>query len=124
MIIGTDYHPSFQPIAFIDTETRDYGEQRLQHRKEAKRFYRDLAAREVRLRVWHGSREHARWFERPLAELNPELWIGDPAEIRSKRVRKAKTEKNGSTSSALWPLTKSPVLKPCCKSVDASEIGQ
>lgn len=38
MIIGTDYHPSFQPIAFIDTETRDYGEQRLQHRKERKGF--------------------------------------------------------------------------------------
>jgi len=23
---------------------------------------------------------HARWFERPLAELGFELWIGDPAE--------------------------------------------
>ena len=25
---------------------------------------------------------HARWFERLLAELNFELWIGDAAEIR------------------------------------------
>ena len=49
MIIGTDYHPSLQQIAFIDTETRDCGEQRLQHRKEAERFYRDLAGREVQL---------------------------------------------------------------------------
>jgi hypothetical protein len=31
---------------------------------------------------------HARWFERPLAELNFELWIGDAAEMRTKRVRK------------------------------------
>jgi hypothetical protein len=30
---------------------------------------------------------HARWFERLLAELQLELWIGDAAEIRTKRVR-------------------------------------
>jgi len=29
----------------------------------------------------------ARWLERLLAELNFELWIGDAAEIQSKRVR-------------------------------------
>jgi hypothetical protein len=31
---------------------------------------------------------HARWFERLLAELKFELWIGDAAVIRAKRVRK------------------------------------
>jgi transposase len=36
---------------------------------------------------------HARWFERLLAELNFELWIGDAAEIRTKRVRKQKTDR-------------------------------
>jgi Transposase and inactivated derivatives len=36
---------------------------------------------------------HARWFERLLAELNFELWMGDAAEIQSKRVRKAKTDR-------------------------------
>src|SRR6201984_2543808 len=36
---------------------------------------------------------HARWFERLLAELNFELWIGDAAEIQTKRVRKAKTDR-------------------------------
>ena len=36
---------------------------------------------------------HARWFERLLAELNFELWVGDAAEIRTKRVRKAKTDR-------------------------------
>jgi CRP/FNR family cyclic AMP-dependent transcriptional regulator len=29
---------------------------------------------------------HARWFERLLAELNIELWMGDAAEIHSSRV--------------------------------------
>jgi transposase len=36
---------------------------------------------------------HARWFERLLAELEFELWIGDAAEIRTKRVRKQKTDR-------------------------------
>src|SRR5947209_15018417 len=36
---------------------------------------------------------HARWFERLLAELQVELWIGDAAAIRSKRVRKQKTDR-------------------------------
>ena len=36
---------------------------------------------------------HSRWFERLLGELQFELWIGDPAEIRTKRVRKQKTDR-------------------------------
>ena len=36
---------------------------------------------------------HSRWFERLLQELRFELWIGDPAEIRTKRVRKQKTDR-------------------------------
>jgi transposase len=36
---------------------------------------------------------HARWFERLLAELQFELRIGDAAAIRSKRVRKQKTDR-------------------------------
>src|SRR5205809_2309998 len=34
-----------------------------------------------------------RWFERLLAELQFEVWIGDAAEIQSKRVRKQKTDR-------------------------------
>src|SRR2546427_9457179 len=36
---------------------------------------------------------HARWFERLLAELQIEVLIGDAAEIRTKRVRKQKTDR-------------------------------
>ena len=36
---------------------------------------------------------HARWFERLLAELKFELWIGDPARIKAARVRKQKTDR-------------------------------
>src|ERR1035437_6638741 len=93
IIIGCDYHPSFQQIAFVDTETGELQERRLQHREEAEKFYRDLAAQGMKGRVGMEASGHARWFERLLAELQLELWIGDAAEISSKRVRKQKTDR-------------------------------
>jgi transposase len=36
---------------------------------------------------------HARWFERVLEDLKLELWTGDAAVIRAKRVRKKKTNR-------------------------------
>ena len=44
IIVVCDYHPSFQQIAFVDTETGELKEQRLMHREEAEEFYRALAA--------------------------------------------------------------------------------
>jgi transposase len=93
IIVGCDYHPGFQQIAFMDTETGELKERRLQHREEAEKFYRELEAQGMRVRVGMEASGHARWFERRLAELNLELWIGDAAEIRAKRVRKQKTDR-------------------------------
>src|ERR1700680_4859022 len=93
IIIGADYHPAFQQIAFVDTETGELQERRLQHREEAEKFYRDLRAQEMKVRVGMEASGHARWFERLLDELQFELWIGDAAEIRTKRVRKQKTDR-------------------------------
>ena len=93
LIIGCDYHSAFQQIAFVDTETGELQERRLQHREEAEKFYRDLAAQEMKVRVGMEASGHARWFERLLGELQIELWIGDAAEIRAKRVRKQKTDR-------------------------------
>jgi len=92
-IIGCDYHPGFQQIAFMDTETGELQERRLQHPEEAEKFYRELAAQGVQVRVGMEASGHARWFERLLAELQFELWIGDAAVIRTKRVRKQKTDR-------------------------------
>jgi hypothetical protein len=36
---------------------------------------------------------HARWFDRLLAELQFELWMGDASEIGRKRGRKQKTDR-------------------------------
>ncbi len=98
IIIGCDYHPGFQQIAFVDTETGDCGEQRLEHSEGAEKFYRDLAAQGKKVRVGMEVSGHARWFERLLAELNIELWRGDAAVIRAKRGRKKKTDREDATA--------------------------
>jgi transposase len=92
-IIGCDYHPGFQQIAYVDTDTGEFAERRLAHREEAEQFYRALASREDSVRVGMEASGHARWFEGLIAELRFELWIGDAAEIRTKRVRKQKTDR-------------------------------
>jgi transposase len=93
IIIGVDYHPEFQQIACVDTESGEFEERRLQHREEAEGFYRELATRRVAVRVGMEASGHARWLEHLLKELQFELWIGDAAEIQTKRVRKQKTDR-------------------------------
>jgi len=91
LIRGCDYHPSVQQIAWVDTETGECAERRLRHRSEAEQFYRELKGKQVR--VGMEATGHSRWFERLLVELNFELWVGDPAQIRVKQVRKQKNDR-------------------------------
>jgi hypothetical protein len=52
MIIGVDYHPSFQTMAFSIEETGECGEQELNHSDgQAEKFYRDLKQRGICVRV-------------------------------------------------------------------------
>ena len=92
IIIGVDYHPEFQQIALLDKDTGEFQEKRLSHPEEAEQFYRALAAT-GQVRVGMEASGHARWFERLLGELQYELWVGDAAEIQSKRGRKQKTDR-------------------------------
>src|SRR5438445_7826158 len=93
IIIGCDYHPGFQQIAFVGADSGEWNERRLGHREEAEQCYRQLKVRGKKVRVGMEASGHARWFERLLTELQFELWIGDAGEIRTKRVRKQKTER-------------------------------
>ena len=80
LLIGADYHPSFQTITFLLEETGEYGEQELNHSDgQAERFHRDLKQRGICVRIGMEATGYSRWFERLLAELGFELWIGDPA---------------------------------------------
>ena len=38
IIIGVDFHPEFQQIAMVDTETGELQERRLKHRKKPRAF--------------------------------------------------------------------------------------
>ena len=94
LIIGCDYHPGMQQIAWFDEQSGECGERRLEHSTgEAERFYRELKRRGVQVRVGIEASGHTRWFERLLAELEMELWIGNPAKIAAQRVRKQKTDR-------------------------------
>lgn len=94
LIIGVDYHPSFQHIAFVNTETGECGERRLVHSTgEADAFYRELKTIGLTVRAGMEATGHTRWFEELLAELGFELLIGDPSRIRAQRVRKQKTDR-------------------------------
>ena len=93
IIIGVDFHPEFQQIAFVDTETGELEERRLQHPNEAEAFYRGVVSQGKTVRVGMEASGHGRWFERLMGELHIELWVGDAAEIRTKRVRKQKTDR-------------------------------
>ena len=92
IIIGVDFHPEFQQIASVDTDTGEFQEKRLAHpRGGGEVLPRSGGARRC---VWEwkpagtpaGSNDCWR-------ELQFELWIGDAAEIRTKRVRKQKTDR-------------------------------
>jgi transposase len=91
MIIGCDFHPRFQQIAFLDQDTGECGERRLNHPLEAAEFYRDLPPTQVRIGL--EATGNYRWFQRLIRELGMELLLGDPAKIRAAAVRKQKTDK-------------------------------
>jgi transposase len=69
LIIGCDYHPGFQQIACVDTDSGELSERRLAHREQAEQFYRELKQQELWVRVGMESSGHSRWFERLLQEL-------------------------------------------------------
>jgi transposase len=93
IIIGVDFHPEFQQIAMLNTTTGEVEEKRLAHPGEAEKFYRALARANETVRIGMEASGHGRWFERLVAELQFELWIGDAAVIRAKRGRKQKTDR-------------------------------
>jgi transposase len=89
-IVGCDLHTRYQQIAMLDDRTGELVERRLEHESgEARAFYAGLTGA---VRVGIEATGYTRWFERMLAELGHELWIGDAAQIRAAMVRKQKTD--------------------------------
>ena len=90
-IIGCDFHPSFQQIAMVDTETGEIVERRLMHAGgEVQRFYESLRGPVL---VGIESSGNTLWLERLLVKLEHKLLIGDAAAIRATVPRKQKSDK-------------------------------
>jgi transposase len=90
-IVGCDFHPGHQQVAFVDTETGEVRERKLVHGDgEAERFYRELEAPAL---IGMESVGNSLWFEHLLDRLGHELWIGDAAQIRASYVRRQKTDR-------------------------------
>src|SRR2546427_4425736 len=91
MIIGCDFHPSWQQVSWLDTETGETGEQKLvQASGDAERFYRRVAAAAL---IGMEATGNCHWLGVLLSGLGPELWGGDAAEIRARYGRQPKTGK-------------------------------
>jgi transposase len=90
LIMGCDLHSRYQQIALLDTVTGEVVTRWLEHENgQARAFYTSLPPA---VRVGIEATGYTQWFERMLAELGHELWIGDPAEIRARAVRRQKTD--------------------------------
>jgi len=90
LIIGCDLHTRYQVIAMVETETGEIVTRRLEHENgEARAFYAGLSGPAL---VGIEATGYTQWFERTIAELEHELWVGDPAEIRARAVRRQKTD--------------------------------
>jgi transposase len=91
MIIGCDFHPSWQQIAWLDSETGETGERRLVHAdRDAERFYRQLPGPAL---IGMEATGNSHWWVDLLSELGHQLWVGDAAQIRASYVRQQKTDK-------------------------------
>ncbi len=91
MIIGCDYHPSWQQICWVDTATGETGEQKLEHASgEAARFYRQLRAPAL---IGMESTGNCQWFVEMATETGHDVWIGDAAKIRASDSRQQKHDR-------------------------------
>jgi transposase len=91
MIIGCDFHPCWQQVSWVETESGECGEQKLLNSGgEAEGFYRSLSAPAL---IGMEATGNSHWLVDLLSELGHELWVGDAAQIRASYVRKQKTDK-------------------------------
>jgi transposase len=91
MIIGCDYHPSWQQVCWVDTGTGETGEKKLEHASgEAEKFYRGLPAPAL---IGMESTGNCQWFVEMAAAVGHDLWIGDAGKIRACDVRAQKHDR-------------------------------
>jgi len=91
MIIGCDYHPSWQQVCWFETATGETGELKLEHASgEAEKFYRGLPAHAL---IGMESTGNCQWFVEMATTAGHDVWIGDAAQIRASDVRQQKHDR-------------------------------
>ena len=90
-IIGCDFHPGWQQVSWLDSETGEMGERKLVH----------ATGRQPKCSIMTGgavligmeASGNSQWFVELAEDLGHVIWIGDAAQIRASYVRKQKTDK-------------------------------
>ncbi len=91
IIVGCDFHPSWEQVAWLDTETGETGEQKLVHADgAAQEFYGRLPAPAL---MGLEATGNCHWLLDLVKGLGHEVWVGDAAAIRASYVRQQKTDK-------------------------------
>ena len=91
IIIGCDFHPSWQQICWLDKETGETAEQKLVHGSgEVEKFYRQIPAPAL---IGMESTGNCQWFVEMVRAAGHEVWIGDAAKIRASEVRQQKHDR-------------------------------
>ena len=91
VLIGSDFHPSWQQVSWLNQETGETGDVKLVHEAgAAEKFYRQFPAG---TRIGMEATGNCQCFLESLAKLGHEVWIGDAAKIRASDARQQKHDK-------------------------------
>jgi transposase len=99
ILIGCDFHPSWQQVSWFDETTAEIGEQKLVHAAgDAEKFYRQLPRPAL---IGMESTGNCQWFVEMATSAGHQVWIGDAARIRASDVRQQKHDKRDEEKAAV-----------------------
>ena len=88
ILIGCDFHPSWQQVCWLNMASGETDNQKLLHASgDAEKFYRRLTGP---VRVGIEATGNCQWFLELLGKLGHEVWVGDAAKIRACDPRQQK----------------------------------
>ena len=90
-LIGSDFHPSWQQVSWLNRETGETGDRKLVHEAgAAEKYYRQFP---VGSRIGMEATGNCQWFLELMAKLGHEVLVGDAAKIRASEARQQKHDR-------------------------------
>jgi transposase len=91
VLIGCDFHPSWQQVSWMNRENGEAGDQKLVHEPgAAEKFYRQFPAG---TRIGMEATGNCQWFVELVTGLGHKVLVGDAAKIRASDSRQQKHDK-------------------------------